>query len=50
MTPEKVAAQIVWAMERRKRVIILRPLDRLIIWGGRLFPRILEKIMYRVYR
>ncbi len=50
MTPERVAAQIVWAIERRQRVIILRPLDRLIIWGGRLFPRLLEKIMYRVYR
>jgi 3-hydroxy acid dehydrogenase/malonic semialdehyde reductase len=50
MTPEKVAAQIVWAMERHKRTIILRPLDRLMVVGGRFFPWLLDRIMYRIYR
>lgn len=49
MSAEKVAAQIVWAMERRKRTIILRPLDYLIIWGGRIAPRLMERILYRIY-
>jgi short-subunit dehydrogenase len=50
MTPEKVASQIVWAMERNKRSIILRPLDRLIVVFGRFFPWIMDRIIYRVYR
>ena len=50
MTPEKVAAQIAWAMERRKRSIILRPIDRGIVVFGRLFPWIMDRILYRTYR
>lgn len=50
MTPEKVAAQIVWAMERNKRSVIMRPLDRLIVMGGRFLPWMMDRVMYRVYR
>lgn len=50
MTPEKVAAQILWAMERNKRSMILRPLDRVIVVLGRFFPWIMDRVMYRVYR
>ncbi len=50
MTPEKVASQIVWAMERRKRSIIMRPIDRLIVMGGRFLPWVTDRILYRVYR
>lgn len=49
MTPEKVASQIVRAMERPKRTMILRPIDRLMVVGGRFFPWLLDRIMYRVY-
>jgi short-subunit dehydrogenase len=50
MTPEKVASQIAWAMERNKRSIILRPLDRLIVIFGRFFPWVMDRVMYQVYR
>jgi short-subunit dehydrogenase len=50
MKAEKVAAQIVWAMERRRRTVIIRPIDRLIVLGGRFAPRLTERILYRIYR
>jgi hypothetical protein len=50
MSAEKVAAQIVWAMERRKRTIVIRPLDKLIVLGGRFAPWLTERLLYRVYR
>jgi short-subunit dehydrogenase len=49
MTPERVAAQIVRATEQRRRTLILRPLDRLMVVGGRLFPWIMDRILLRVY-
>ncbi len=49
MQPERVAAQIVWAMDRRKRTIILRHIDRLIVVGGRFFPRIMDRVLFRIY-
>lgn len=49
MTPEKVAGQIVRATQQRRRTIILRPLDRLMVVGGRLFPWIIDRILLRVY-
>lgn len=50
MTPEQVASRLAQAMERRRRTVILRPLDRLIVFGGRFFPRWMDRLMYRIYR
>lgn len=50
MTPEKVAAQIVWAMNRRRRTVIVRPIDRVVVVGGRFFPWVMDRIMARIYR
>lgn len=50
MTPEQVAGKIVMAMERRRRTVILRPLDRAMVVFGRFFPWIMDRILLRIYR
>lgn len=50
MMPERVALQIVRSFERRKRTVILRPFDRLFVIGGRFFPRMMDRLLMRVYR
>lgn len=49
MNPEQVAAQIIRAMERRQRTVIIRPIDRMMIMGGRFFPRLMDRILLKVY-
>ncbi|PJF41868.1 MAG: hypothetical protein CUN55_11135 [Phototrophicales bacterium] len=49
MTPERVAGQIVRAIERRPRTVVIRPIDRFFVLGGRLFPRLMERILLKVY-
>jgi short-subunit dehydrogenase len=49
MTPERVARKIAWAMHRRKRTVILRWLDRGFVVAGTFLPRILDRILARIY-
>jgi short-subunit dehydrogenase len=49
MTPERVASQIVFAMERRRRTVIIRWFDRAFVVGGRFAPRLMDRILARVY-
>jgi short-subunit dehydrogenase len=49
MTAEQVALQIVRAMERRKRTIILRWIDRFMVAGGTFFPWIADPILAKIY-
>lgn len=49
MKPETVAKHIVKALERKKRTVIIRPIDRLIVVGGRFFPHLMDRILARVY-
>lgn len=49
MTPEKVAAQIIWAMERQRRSVILRWIDRVMVVGGRFFPWVMDRILFKIY-
>lgn len=49
MTPEKVAAQLVRATEQRRRTLILRPLDRLMVMTGRFLPWVMDRILLRIY-
>lgn len=49
MSPEKVASQIAWAMERRQRTVILRLLDRLIVLTGKFLPWVMDRILARIY-
>ncbi|NDJ84351.1 MAG: SDR family NAD(P)-dependent oxidoreductase [Chloroflexi bacterium] len=49
MPPERVAAQLVRAMDRRRRTVIIRPIDRLIVLAGRFTPWLMDRILYRVY-
>lgn len=49
MTPEKVAGQIVRALESKKRTIILRWIDRLFVLAGQFMPRIMDRVLARIY-
>lgn len=49
MTPEKVAGQIVRAMEGKRRTMILRWIDRLVVVAGKFLPWITDRILTRVY-
>ncbi|MEM6282680.1 MAG: SDR family NAD(P)-dependent oxidoreductase [Chloroflexota bacterium] len=44
MPPEKVAAAIVDAVEKRKRTVILRPIDRLIVLMNMIAPQVIANI------
>lgn len=49
MTPERVAGQIIRTLEHRRRSVVIRPIDRAMIVGGRFFPRIMDRILLRIY-
>lgn len=49
MMPEKVAGQIVRALEHKKRTIILRWIDRVFVLAGKFMPRIMDRVLARVY-
>ena len=49
MTPEKVAGQIVRALEGKKRTIIIRWIDRLFVLAGQFVPRIMDRVLARIY-
>jgi uncharacterized protein len=50
MTPDKVAAAIVKATKSRKKTVILRFFDRLIIWGNILVPGFIGRMAKRQYQ
>ena len=50
MTPEKVAAAIVRAVERKPRRVTLRFFDRLVIWGNILLPDVVGRLAKRQYK
>jgi len=50
MTADFVASRIVALSSRRRREVILRPIDRLIVFAGVFFPWIMDRILERVYR
>ncbi|MEO1644730.1 MAG: SDR family NAD(P)-dependent oxidoreductase [Chloroflexota bacterium] len=50
MTPEMVADAIVKAAEKPKNTVILRFLDRLIVWGNRFIPGIIGELAKRQYK
>ncbi len=49
MTPQQVAGGIALALERKPRTMTLRWIDRLVLWGGRWFPALTDRILARVY-
>lgn len=50
MRPERVAQAIVKAVERPRRSVTLRLLDRLVIWGNILLPDVLGRLAKRQYK
>jgi short-subunit dehydrogenase len=50
MTAEQVAEAIVGATERRPQRMILRPFDRLLLWGNALLPGVMARLARRQYR
>jgi short-subunit dehydrogenase len=50
MPAEKVAKAIVKATTQRKKTIILRPFDRLIVWANRLVPEIVGRRALKQYK
>jgi short-subunit dehydrogenase len=50
MTPEFVAHRLVILSRLRRREVILRPVDRVIVFIGVFFPWIMDRIMERIYR
>lgn len=49
MTPEQVAGGIVRALETRQRTLILRWADRLLVFTGNFAPRLMDRIMAKIY-
>ncbi len=49
MAPERVAGQVIRATQRRQRIVIIRPIDRVMVMGGRFFPRIMDRILLKIY-
>lgn len=49
MTPEQVAGGVALALERSPRTMTLRWVDALIVWGGRRFPGLMDRILARIY-
>lgn len=47
MTPQQVAQQVVRAMERRRREVILSPGGKALVLADRLFPTTLSRILHR---
>ncbi|MAS32836.1 MAG: oxidoreductase [Anaerolineaceae bacterium] len=50
MTPDKVAAAILRAVDHPRRSVTMRLFDRLTIWGNILFPDIIGRIARRQYK
>jgi short-subunit dehydrogenase len=50
MPVERVAEAVVRAVERRERVTVLRPLDRLIMLGSALVPGVIGRLAKRQYK
>ena len=50
MSAEQVARRIVWASSRRRRAVIMRPLDTLFVLGATLAPGVLDRIQKAVYK
>ena len=49
-TAEEVAQALVWAVERKKRHVILRAFDRLILIGGVVAPGLMGRMAKRQYQ
>jgi 3-hydroxy acid dehydrogenase / malonic semialdehyde reductase len=49
MTPEQVAGGVVRALERNPRVTTLRWIDGLLVWVGRRFPALMDRLLARIY-
>lgn len=49
MEPGQVAGGVVRAMATRQRTLILRWPDRLLVFSGRFFPWIMDRIMAKIY-
>ena len=49
MTPEQVAGGIARSLERHPRILTLRWIDRLFIWGGQWFPAWMDRLLRRIY-
>lgn len=47
MTAEEVAKHIIWAIDSRKRSIVLTPLGRLTVFASMFFPRFTERVTYK---
>jgi short-subunit dehydrogenase len=50
MTAEQVAEVIVQATKRRKKTVVLRVFDRLILWGNALAPGLIGRLAKKQYR
>ena len=50
MTAEKVAKAIVRATKQRKKTVILRTFDRLVVWGNALLPGMVGRRAMRQYK
>lgn len=49
MTPERVAGGIARALERKPRTMTLRWRDSALLWAGRHFPALAERLLARIY-
>ncbi len=49
MTPEQVAGGIARALERKPRTMTLRWRDSALLWAGRHFPALTERLLARIY-
>lgn len=50
MTPEQVAGGIARALERKPRTMTLRWRDSAMLWAGRHFPALAERLLARIYQ
>ncbi len=50
MRAEQVARRIVWASARRRRAVIMRPLDALFVLGATVAPGLLDRLQQAVYK
>jgi short-subunit dehydrogenase len=50
MTAEQVGMAILRAVERRQKTVVLRPFDRLILWGNILVPGLIARLAKRQYK
>jgi short-subunit dehydrogenase len=50
MSPDRVAAAIVRAVERKPRSVTVRLFDRLVIWGNILLPDLVGRMARKQYK